>query len=230
VFHTWSLSVEEHFYLLWPLVLVVLIRRSKWAVGWVALAAALISFAAGILLYVLGADFNRLAYAPDLRSAGIFLGCAVAVWATSRSANRLFRSRRVSRLLEGAGWGALIGLLVLAAATPLGDFYFVGGFALVSVLAMVVILGASFASGSLSRILSLRPLQVIGARSYGIYLWHFPVFHFVTSERFPEFGTLVLAAVKLLLLVVLVELSWRCVERPALRARRRFARGRAARV
>ena len=193
--HLWSLGVEEQWYLLWPLLFVVLstlpLRRRAVAV---VLAAA--SLAAMIAMFWLhangpgpihsgigafdGADrINFMYLATFTRCAGLLLGAAAAhVW-------RPWRWSRVARhpatnvpLLDAAGGGAVAGLFVIACSVSILDGYvYQWLLALVSILSLVAVLTAVHPGASWHRAaLSLPPLVAIGRRSYGLYLWSWPIF------------------------------------------------------
>jgi peptidoglycan/LPS O-acetylase OafA/YrhL len=158
----WSLAEEEQFYLLWPLVLVLLLQRrvreSRVAWALALLVIALVAYRSGLALA--GASATRLYYAPDTHADGLVLGCLFA----------LLR-RRGLRIPELAGWLGLAVLLVAFALPSLtGGFAF--GLAPVSIAAALVT-GAVLEQGRLSRCFSLRPLVWLGLISYSLYLWHF---------------------------------------------------------
>ena len=208
---TWSLSVEEHFYLAWPLLLLVLLRRGH-GLRAVAVVAALAN-AWPAVLWLRGADPERLYYLPDTRVAQILTGCLLAAL--------LFTSVRRARPLLGplpalaaAGWLAWVA--VHWSRDDAG--YWLGGMQLVG-LAAAVLVGhlVLHGHGLPSRALAARPLVAVGVWSYGIYLWHLPL---VRLAR-PVLGeTLLVTVGALLASVAVAAASYRFVEQPVLRGRR----------
>lgn len=177
--HTWSLAIEEQFYLVWPLVLWGAVRlarrtgRSPGAVvGTAAGLGAVASATSMALMFQSGTGLSRLYYGTDTHGQSILIGAALAGWAATRPA-----------LLRRAGWsplslGALAGLLVAACTLGSADrFTYQGGFLLVGLLSAVVIANlAGRPEEALARVLSVRPVRYLGRISYGMYLWYFPLF------------------------------------------------------
>ncbi|WP_223691787.1 acyltransferase family protein [Leifsonia poae] len=222
--HLWSLAVEEQFYLLWPLVLVALaLVRPWWArlaiVSTVAVASAL----AMALLYTPGGDPTRVYFGSDTHSFGLAAGAALAIIVArirpvdldaGESTLQVF----VRRWLPGLGLLSLGGLL--AAAIAMHDdaaFTYRGGLALVTVLSVLAIWAAVSSGSRLGRLLELRPLRYVGARSYGLYLWHWPVFILVCAlvpdEHDPVMAPLV-GIGSLAIAVAATLLSYRSIELP----------------
>jgi len=183
--HTWSLAIEEQFYLVWPLVFVGLLawwkRNTPKAVLVTALLGAVTSTALMFTLYD-AADPSRVYYGTDTRATGILLGGALAaalvIWGPVRS-----RAARIA--LEIAG---LAGIALLAVAwTRLGgqsDRLYRGGFVVCAIAAVAVIAAASHPRrGIIAASLSWRPLCLLGIISYGVYLWHWPVDITLSADR-----------------------------------------------
>jgi peptidoglycan/LPS O-acetylase OafA/YrhL len=175
--HTWSLSVEEPFYLLWPLLLIAGIRWAPRALLPLTIAAAVTSSVArASLWHVLPG--KRLYYGTDLRADGLLFGCALAlIWAKHTL-------QRVARILPLLTLPSLIVLAVLLHTMNVNArMTYQLGF-LACDLAMVVLIGNVVlgAPGHLLRVLELRFIVWIGKVSYGLYLWHVPVFWLVTDH------------------------------------------------
>jgi peptidoglycan/LPS O-acetylase OafA/YrhL len=213
--HTWSLAIEEQFYLVWPLVFVGLLawRRDaiRTSVLVTALAGAALSTVALAALYD-PTDPARAYYGTDTRAAGVLLGAALAA-VLARGA--VVRSRAARRALEVAGLVAALVLLV--AWTRLdGDarLLYRGGF-LVTQLAAVAVIAAVMqpAPGLLGRVLAWRPLCALGLVSYGVYLWHWPVDVVLDATRTGLDGWL-LFGVQCAVTLAIATVSYRFLELP----------------
>jgi len=214
--HLWSLAVEEQWYLLWPLLFPLVVR---WSGGRRARAAGVLFGLACTLMVTTavaswGADddlLNLLYLSTVTRSTGLLAGAAAAfVWRPWQGRH----DRVPTRVLESAG---LVSLVVLAVAsvvlTVSGPALYRGGLA-VATLASVVLVAAAVhpASGRLARVLGHPALTAIGRRSYGLYLWHWPIIVFCGAQG-DWSGTVTALA----LTVVVTEASYRFVETPVRR-------------
>lgn len=193
--HTWSLGVEEQFYLAWPM-LAVALRGAPWRLAGVALAGALASVGAMALVYTPGASTGRAYFGTDARAHVVLIGCVLAVLVQRFRA----RSAEVDGLTRAAlHIGSVSGLVLVGGAilTAGGDtaWLYQGGFALVALGAAFVIADAVLVrNGPLAWVLSALPLRALGWISYGAYLWHWPVYLYLTSERTGLEGTELLGA------------------------------------
>ena len=214
---TWSLSVEEHFYLLWPLLLLALLRRGGGVRAVVAVAALANAWPA--VLWLTGADPDRLYYLPDSRFAQLLTGCALATLLLRRSEpgglGRLSHAFRAPAAVT-----ALVALGVVALAGHRTDaWYWLGGMQVLGLGAAAVIGHLVLhGDGRLSAALQWGPLPVLGLWSYGIYLWHLPLIRLAQ----PVLGdTLAVATGAALLAVPVAAVSYRLVEQPVLTWSRR---------
>ena len=216
--HTWSLAIEEQFYVLWPLILLALLKVTRGSrrllmVAILTLAAA--SAASMALLYHPGTDPSRIYYGTDTRAFELLIGAALAVLVAGRSGP----SRGGRRALHAAGLVA-IGAVAYACATasPQG-WMWRGGLVLIGILTAVVIASISrLRSGPLGAVLSLAPVRWIGIISYGLYLWHWPVIVLMTRANTGLTGA-PLKGAQVGTMLALATTSYFLVERPIRRAR-----------
>jgi peptidoglycan/LPS O-acetylase OafA/YrhL len=222
--HTWSLAIEEQFYLVWPFVTLVLVAKGLATRRRLGVAVSVvIAIASTVLMAVLftpGTDPSRVYYGTDTRLADLAVG-AVLAWLTAR---RPATPPRLAAALRVAGPLALAGLLALmvtsgTAGTNPGvpkDFMFEGGFLVASLLCAVVIADVRLEGSVLARGFSLRPVVAVGLVSYGIYLWHWPVIVFLSSADTPLHGAGLLVA-RLAVIAALTVASYYLVELPVRR-------------
>ncbi len=218
VLHLWSLAVEEQFYLIWPLALAGLIRlfrRRMRLVLLATLALAAGSAVLGIVLYHPGLDPYRIWYGTDTRAAGILLGAALAI-AVPPWRMRATVHRSATLLLNALAVASLAAVLwMFVRVNEFDPFVYHGGFVLLDLLTVGLILSLVHPASTLvSRALSARPLVWIGRRSYGIYLWHWPIFVVTRPGLDVSFGGWRLLALRLGGTLVAAELSYRFVELP----------------
>ncbi len=209
--HTWSLAIEEQFYVVWPLVVVLVLRRgTSRSLLVLALALTALSMAAMFVLFD-PAQVSRVYLGTDTRAAGILAGAALA---TVLSPNTTFQARTV-RLFDLLGTASALGLGVawwkLSGEDP---FLYRGGFWLTELAVLALIVCAVMGPKSLvARALSFRPLTLIGTISYGVYLWHWPVNVFFTAERVHVHG-LWLHVLRFATTFAIAIVSYRLLEQP----------------
>jgi peptidoglycan/LPS O-acetylase OafA/YrhL len=219
--HLWSLAIEEQFYLLWPLVLALLLMAGR-RVGLAATVAGTIGSAVWMaVLFQPGSDPSRVYYGTDTRLTGLLLGAALAfVWvpavaAPGGSVPRIWSSRRVGRLVGVVG---VLGLISLAgffvAADAFEPFLYRGGLAIVAIASAAVIVGVVHPRSRLGSLLDGGPMGWIGTRSYGIYLWHWPIFVLLRPGLAVTVDPLSVLVPRIGLTMLLAELSFRFVEAP----------------
>ncbi|HET7305416.1 MAG TPA: acyltransferase family protein [Segeticoccus sp.] len=172
----WSLAVEEQFYLIWPLALalVVAAARSTAVRVRIALLLALASAVAMAVLFQFGAEPTRVYYGTDTHLFGLMIGAALAfAWAAPE---RPLESRQWQRVRMPVAVVSLVGLLLLMRTLEQSSVLtFRGGIVLASLLTAGVIAALLGPDSLLRRVLDLPPVVWVGQRSYGIYLWHWPM-------------------------------------------------------
>ncbi len=257
--HTWSLAIEEQFYVVWPLLSFFVLRRGKGSAKGLFVTSAVLALAsAAAMFFLYSAENTSRAYmGTDARGASILAGAAlacilgdaskraggpagtqsstlrgpplggrsplsgggaplggaesVAEWTQSSTLRAFF----VRRALDVAGLVALVGLGVAwARLDGQSEFLYRGGFWLTELAVLVLIGCASQGDKSLvAKLFSIAPLRWAGLVSYGIYLWHWPLYCVLTAPRV-GFGGLPLTALRLGLTIAIAYVSYRFLEQP----------------
>ncbi len=221
---TWSLAVEEQFYLLWPLVLMFLLRRrlSRHQVAAGLLALAVLDMVYRQVGISAGLNLYRVDSGIDTHCDGLLLGCALAFYLSDRP----LLGSRTRRALQVTAWGALGALVIDVLAGNTGISGREVTFPLAPICAGLILLSVSEAPrSSLARLLSIRSAVWIGERSYGMYLWHLPIYLIIADLGWSR-GRIDLTRVALTF--VTAALSYQFIEQPFLRLKDRFSRASAA--
>ena len=208
VLHFWSLAIEEQFYLAYPLIAWVALRRTTHPIR--VLGALLVALLAASITYtVLASDEPLTVYFSTFSRAGeVLIGALLAVVTFG-----LTRPRR-AWILGALGAVALLGFVVVSATTRLTDPVWAhGGLTAVALISGAAVLGAT-QPGPFGRAVSLRPLVRIGELSYGIYLFHWPI---LVALRTTELSKWTIALVTIVGSIVLAVISLRFLENPVRR-------------
>jgi peptidoglycan/LPS O-acetylase OafA/YrhL len=215
--HFWSLAVEEQFYVLLPLLVVLLLGRRADRPRTRLLAATLLALVVAstvqlALLFGSHEVTSRAYYGTDSRAAELLVGALLAML-LSRAGARALR-RRASWALQAAGLAALAGLGTACVLLPQTEaLLYHGGLLAVAVLTATVIAAAMQPGGLVGRALAVRPLAELGIISYGVYLYHWPVF-LLLDHRFTGLPPVLLLALRLATTLGLAWLSYWMVEHP----------------
>ncbi|MBF6555136.1 MAG: acyltransferase [Acidimicrobiales bacterium] len=220
--HTWSLAVEEQYYLIWPLVALFVVRR--WGIRALAVTAAAGAVASAVVMVTLhagGVSIDRLYYGTDTRAQALLVGSFLgAVGTHGGSGFTILPARWSSTRRRRWLWttvGALGGLYLVWAWHALqgsNPFLYGGGFLLVAVAAGAVVTGCVTVQDSwLSRLLSVSALVFVGRISYGLYLYHWPLFLVIDHAHTGLTGTGLLV-VRLGVTVAVATASFFLVEEP----------------
>ncbi|WP_409048029.1 acyltransferase family protein [Microbacterium sp. HA-8] len=219
----WSLAVEEQFYVLWPLLLpLVLLVPSVWARAVLALAAAGASAAWMAAIVAGGGDLTRAYFGTDTHAFGILLGVALAfaLQSTLESPARWMLHPLARSISSLGGFAAVAALVLLASLVPTdGTQTFPGVLLAASALTLGAILAGAWPGSWFGRAIDVSPLRWVGARSYGIYLWHWPVV-ILLMAAFEGPGAPIPPAVGAAALAITLgaaTLSYRFVEQPVRR-------------
>ncbi|HEY4280976.1 MAG TPA: acyltransferase family protein [Conexibacter sp.] len=216
--HYWSLALEEQFYLLWPPLLLIGLRyltRAKAQL--LVLLAAVVSFGLMLVLYDPHVDPTRVYYGTDTRALPLLVGVLLAfVWPAMSESHKVRESARLGLDAIGVA-GLAIVLFGIVSWNDFDPFVYRGGFLIVALGAGLLIASVSNPASDLSRVFAWAPLVWIGRRSYGIYLWHWPVMAMTRPDLDVRASTWVLVPLQIALTLVLAALSYRYVEMPVRR-------------
>lgn len=224
--HLWSLAIEEQFYLVWPAVLGLLwlvARRYGWRLRKVVFYAAIVGAVLSTVLmavsshvhgYPLDADPTRVYFGTDTHAMSVLVGAALAaIWRPLTMRRDVVASARLTLGVVGVGaLAAAVWLFVgVSEYTP---WLYRGGFLVAALVFALLVAAASHPASPVGWVLDWSPLRWIGERSYGIYLYHWPIF-LVTrpSTDLPWTGAWV-QALRIGLVVGVAALSYRYVELP----------------
>ncbi|QUG87042.1 acyltransferase family protein [Bacillus nitratireducens] len=214
--HFWSLAVEEQFYVVWPFIIslgLYHIKKQSRMILLICLGAVASALAMAIL-YEPGADPSRIYYGTDTRAFSLLIGAALAlIWPSNRLANKIIPKARL--ILDVVGGTALIIILLMFWKTNQYDpFLYNGGMVLLSIATALLVANLAHPASRIAQILRFRPLRWIGIRSYGIYLWHYPILTLTTPKVNAGDFSLIRAILQFLLIIMIAQISWKHIEKP----------------
>jgi peptidoglycan/LPS O-acetylase OafA/YrhL len=229
--HLWSLALEEQFYLLWPLALLGLRRRLTTRRGLIDVTILSLGGAcasAGLMAAIAihhnlpyGADSSRVYFGTDTHAFGLLIGVAAAALLAA-AAGALWQrppSPRAALAMDIGGIAALVTVCwVMMKTTEFSPGLYRGGFWAFSIVAAVAVVAVSRPGSRLEPALGGKALRWVGTRSYGLYLWHWPVFVFTRPQLDLPLTGISDLVLRLALVVALAEASYRLVERPIRKA------------
>ena len=215
--HFWSLAVEEQVYLTLPVVVAVVLRFTRGsfaALGGFLAAAAAGATALMVTSHTPGGDVNALYLATPTRVGEILIGgvAAVAFAAWRRSGRTAPAAARPLAWLVAAASMVVVGL-AWTTVKMRDQWLYEGGFTAMAVVSAVVVIAAATGTGPARRLLRIRPLRMLGQVSYGVYLFHWPIFLLLTPER-TGLEPWPLLAVRAAATVAAAAVSWVALERP----------------
>lgn len=220
--HTWSLAVEAQFYLIWPLVLLFVLKyfgkkNISYAALGIALASGVALFAYSVSIDTKESAISHVYFGTDTHSIGLFLGSALAVsWKPQNLSKEI--TKRAQDFVDLIGVFGFLGLL--------STFLFINesdptlyriAFPLSAIFGCATLISVVHPASRFAPILSLRPLIWIGERSYGIYLWHWIVFQLTRPSIDLVGDDWALYALRVLIVFALADISLRYIEIPVRR-------------
>ena len=218
--HTWSLAVELQFYLIWPIILLTVLKYFGKAN--VARAALIIAMFSGAALFFVSLQLDaanaqqvsHIYFGTDTHSLGLFLGSALAVsWIPQNLSSNI--AKRAQDVIDGIGVFGLLGLMAtfLFIDASNATLYQIA-FPLAAIFGCLVIISLVHPASRFAPLISSAPFTWVGQRSYGIYIWHWVVFQ-VTRPSVDLTGeTWALYLARVLLVLALADISLRWVEIP----------------
>ena len=223
--HLWSLSVEEQFYVVWPIMLIALYKvkigkispRVKIFIASAVLAIASTAWMVHLSVsngFPIPNDPSRVYFGTDTHAMGLLVGCAAAaLWRSERLNVRLTPDR--SAAMNALGLLSLVGLAYFFLfVSELNEFLYRGGFLVLSILTVILAVVAAHPGLKFGSRLGNPLLKWFGDRSYGIYLWHWPIFVLMRTGIDIQWPDPVAFVVKIAIVLVIADLSYRLVEMP----------------
>ncbi|HQR78872.1 MAG TPA: acyltransferase family protein [Actinomycetota bacterium] len=208
--HTWSLAIEEQFYLMFAALMALVLKRAR-ASTILAVFVGMIVVSAGWMALLADSDPVWAYFGTGTRLQALLVGASLAVIQRRRAGRAVTGDR--SSLVGFAGGAVLVGAFLLPVSN---EAMFRGGF-LVVALASAALIWAILAGGRLAQLMSWKPLVAIGAISYGVYLWHWPIFILLGSDQ--QTSTVGEQVWAFLMTIGVASASYWAVERPVRQGR-----------
>jgi peptidoglycan/LPS O-acetylase OafA/YrhL len=219
--HFWSLAIEEQFYIIWAVAILFLLKKVKSRMGifLLIMSGVLFSVVQMLLLYDPNLDPSRVYYGTDTRIFSLLIGASFALLVPRRPFSTM--SKWAFELMGIAGISVF--LLMTVFTNQYDRFIYEGGMVLLSFTTAFLVLALAWRSAVLANwILERKPLKWIGVRSYGIYLWHYPVILFMNSNVNTGGIHYVKVILELTLTFLLAAISYSFVEKPIRQGNFRF--------
>jgi peptidoglycan/LPS O-acetylase OafA/YrhL len=215
--HTWSLSIEEQFYIVWPMVLLTMLRSiksRKWIV-FLTLSIALLAWGLRAYMHAKGASPERLYNGLDTRADALMVGCSLGVVYASGFFNVKNNTEILSRIFSCITPLSLFTLLLFSFSVSWrAPYMYQFLFFVINILTITIVINLIFNEKNIvSRLLSTRPMVWTGSISYGLYLWHYPIYRTLFSLKF---DWLVVITAGSLITFILAALSFYLLEKPIL--------------
>jgi peptidoglycan/LPS O-acetylase OafA/YrhL len=218
--HLWSLSVEEQFYLIWPAIAYLCVRKfGRRGVAILAAVVALLSTAWMLYLTIANgypdvADPSRAYFGTDSHISGLLVGALLATfWRPARMTAVMPKSARILGTTIGVLAFAAI-IWVFVAAGEFSPWLYRGGYFGIAIVTAVLIASSTHPGLPLGRWVGSQPWRYIGQRSYGLYLWHWPIFMVTRPMLDVALDGPALLALRLALTFAIAEASFRFIELP----------------
>ena len=218
--HTWSLGVEAQFYLVWPLILLLVLRQLGRKI--IPAAALIIAIGSGVALFLVSLSvdssssqsISHVYFGTDTHSIGLFLGAALAVnWIPQNL--KVDIAKRAQDVIDGIGVFGFLGILACFLFIEQGNptLYKIA-FPLAGIFGCAIIMSVVHPASRFAPLLQGKAILWIGERSYAIYLWHWIIFQVTRPSVDLAGASWALYALRILIVFALADISLRWVELP----------------
>jgi len=220
--HTWSLSIEEQFYILWPIILLTLLRitKNRWYIVFTAALVALFSWLLRIYFAMSDVPTERLYNGLDTRADALMVGCTLGVLISSGLISEDVKGY-LSKWLVAIAPFSMICLLAFSILSKWQDprMYYLGFF-VIELLTVALVLDILVSKRSIiGKVFAMRWLIWVGSISYGLYLWHYPIYRTMLALGFNRLAVILVGT---FVTFVVAACSYYFLERPILKFRKSF--------
>ena len=214
----WTMSIEGQFYIVWPIVIYLLVKfvKKKKNIFWILVGLSAVSALEMAILYFLKADINRIYYGTDTRFFSLGLGAALAVVWPIEGLNQQVE-RKVGWILDLVGLASFALMLAMFFSkwmNPQQAFTYSGGMLLFTLDVCILVAVIAHPGSHWNQILTNKLFDWIGSRSYGIYLYQFPVMIFFEDKVNIGDNPMLYHLIEVILILVITEITYRLIERP----------------